>query len=34
VQDHDSVPLDRLPEYARLLLDTRGRLRGTRAHQL
>jgi nucleotide sugar dehydrogenase len=34
VQDHDTVPLDRLPEHARLLLDTRGRLRGTRAHQL
>ncbi|MFI6854169.1 UDP binding domain-containing protein [Streptomyces sp. NPDC050416] len=34
LQDHDAVPLDRLPEHARLLLDTRGRLRGTRAHQL
>jgi nucleotide sugar dehydrogenase len=34
VQDHDTVPLDRLPEYSPLLLDTRGRLRGTRAHQL
>ncbi|WP_086558555.1 nucleotide sugar dehydrogenase [Streptomyces africanus] len=34
VQDHDAVPLDRLPDHARLLLDTRGRLRGTRAHQL
>jgi UDP-N-acetyl-D-glucosamine dehydrogenase len=34
VQDHDTVPLDRLLEYSPLLLDTRGRLRGTRAHQL
>jgi UDP-N-acetyl-D-glucosamine dehydrogenase len=34
VQDHDTVPLDRLPAYAPLLLDTRGRLRDTSAHQL
>ncbi|MEU0203424.1 MULTISPECIES: nucleotide sugar dehydrogenase [unclassified Streptomyces] len=34
LQDHDTVPLDRLPEHAPLLLDTRGRLRGTGAHQL
>ncbi len=34
VQDHDTVPCDRLPEHSPLLLDTRGRLRGTGAHQL
>lgn len=34
VQDHDTVPCDRLPEYSPLVLDTRGRLRGTAAHQL
>ena len=34
VQDHDAVPFDRLPEYSPLLLDTRGRLRGSHAHQL
>ena len=34
LQDHDAVPVDRLPAHAPLLLDTRGRLRGTSAHQL
>lgn len=34
LQDHDAVPVDLLPLHARLLLDTRGRLRGTSAHQL
>ncbi|MFE6520820.1 nucleotide sugar dehydrogenase [Streptomyces sp. NPDC057794] len=34
LQDHDTLPLDRLARHARLLLDTRGRLRGSGAHQL
>lgn len=34
LQDHDTIPVDRLPGHARLLLDTRGRLRGTGAHGL
>lgn len=34
LQDHGAVPVDQLPQWAPLLLDTRGRLRGTTAHPL
>lgn len=34
LQDHRVLPVDRLPQWAPLLLDTRGRLRHTSAHVL
>lgn len=34
LQDHHTIPVDALPAHSPLLLDTRGRLRGTGAHQL
>ncbi|MFC6066635.1 nucleotide sugar dehydrogenase [Streptomyces ochraceiscleroticus] len=34
LQDHHTIPVDQLPAHSPLLLDTRGRLRGTGAHQL